>query len=543
MKHVTSTISMMILLLLIAAVLPTRAAFGQEEPAQVHILHLVAEGPNVDVFIDSQAVLEDLAPGAFSDFMEVGPGAHSVAIAPHGEGVEAAVIGPIEVTLAANHRYTIAVRGKMTDESLEPLVIDETKAMDGVDMARHDFRIIINNIAGSPPISFYEEGQFLEKNLAYGEYSALAVEPFSWDTGMAVAGEDLDKVVFPFDLEEDNSASYWEPYTVYVYGMMGQYPGKPDEDYTFAMPSVYTVAPDLPSFLAAFTPFELTADYQTYLHFETFGAALEQTGLSQTLAKGGPYTIFAPTDTAFASLSQRKLAALLEDPAALKRVLLSHVVQGAMSYEEMLEAGKMTTLSGTVLPVVESSDEELTFGLGDNAEVYNYPYTFADGTVVYFIRNQVLLPALLEEQNLVIVQRFYDEYAAGNADVILETHAEKITMHYAGSAEEVSAQTLRDDLAALKEANPDLRAEIHDMFARGDIVVTELNWTATHTGDYFGVPATGKTTAHPGIVVRRLEDGKIVESWEMWDDLAFLHSVGYTSTWDEIVANPPTASK
>jgi steroid delta-isomerase-like uncharacterized protein len=480
-----------------------------------------------------------LAPGAFSDFMDVDPGEHTVAITPHGEGLEAAVIGPVAVALAANHRYTIAVRGQMADESLEPLVIDETKAIDGVDMATHNFRIIINNIAGSPPISFYEEGRLLEKNVAYGEYSALAIEPFSWDTGRAVAGENLDEIIFPFDLEDDDAAGYWEPYTVYVYGMMGKYPGQPDEDYTFAMPSVYSVAPDLPSFLAAFTPFELTADYQTYLHFETFGAALEKTGLNETLAKGGPYTIFVPTDAAFASFSQHKLAALLEDPAALKNVLLNHVVQGAMSYEAMLEAGKLTTLGGTVLPVVESSDEELTFGLGDNAEVYNFPYTFADGSVVYFIRNQVLLPALSEEQNLAIVQRFYDEFAQGNADVILDVYAEKITMHYAGSVEEVSAQTLRDDLAALKKANPDLRAEIQAMFARGDIVVTELTWTATHTGDYFGVPATGKTTAHPGIVVRRLQDSKIVESWEMWDDLTFLNSVGYLPTWDEIIANPP----
>lgn len=149
----------------------------------------------------------------------------------------------------------------------------------------------------------------------------------------------------------------------------------------------------------------------------------------------------------------------------------------------------------------------------------------------------------LEDNNLAVVRRFYDEYAAGNADVILETHADTVTMHYAGSAEEVSAQVLRDDLADLKEANPDLHAEVHDMVAQGDIVVIDLTWTATHTGDYFGIPATGKTTTHNGIVVRRLKDGKIVESWEAWDDLAFLESIGYVPGWDELVANPPTASK
>lgn len=143
----------------------------------------------------------------------------------------------------------------------------------------------------------------------------------------------------------------------------------------------------------------------------------------------------------------------------------------------------------------------------------------------------------MTELNLATVQRLYDEFAAGNADVILDTHAMTITMHYAGSTDEVPAQALADDLAALKAANPDLHAEIHDMFAAGDYVFTDLTWTATHTGDYFGVPATGETATHPGIVVRRLEDGKIVESWEMFDDLAFMQSLGYLPSWDDIVAD------
>lgn len=147
-----------------------------------------------------------------------------------------------------------------------------------------------------------------------------------------------------------------------------------------------------------------------------------------------------------------------------------------------------------------------------------------------------------EAANLAVVKRFYDEYAAGNADVILDTHAVTITMHYAGEAEPVPAQVLAEDLAALMQTNPDLHAEVHDMFASGDYVFTELTWTTTHTGDYFGIPATGKTARHPGIVVRQLEEGKIVESWEMFDDLAFLNSLGYVGSWDEIVASGgPTA--
>jgi len=99
----------------------------------------------------------------------------------------------------------------------------------------------------------------------------------------------------------------------------------------------------------------------------------------------------------------------------------------------------------------------------------------------------------------------------------------------------VPAKELYQDLAALKEASPDLHAEIYDMVAASDLVLTELTWSGTQTGEYFGIPATGNPVAHPGIVVRRLENGLIVESSEMWDDLTFLHSLGLSPSWDEIV--------
>jgi predicted ester cyclase len=151
--------------------------------------------------------------------------------------------------------------------------------------------------------------------------------------------------------------------------------------------------------------------------------------------------------------------------------------------------------------------------------------------------------AVIEERNLEVVRRFYDEFNAGKPEVILEIHPAAIRMHYAGEAEDVETKLLYEDLAALKQGNPDLHAEVKDMFAAGDIVVTELAWISTQTGDYFGIPPTGKTSIHNGIVVRRLENGLIVESWEIWDDLVFLQSIGYLSDWDTIIANGPMGAE
>ena len=60
--------------------------------------------------------------------------------------------------------------------------------------------------------------------------------------------------------------------------------------------------------------------------FDTLVSLVKQAGLADTLAHGGPFTVFAPTDEAFANVPKATLDALAADPALLKQVLLYHVV-------------------------------------------------------------------------------------------------------------------------------------------------------------------------------------------------------------------------
>ena len=62
--------------------------------------------------------------------------------------------------------------------------------------------------------------------------------------------------------------------------------------------------------------------------FTTLASLLQKAGLVDTLATGGPFTVFAPTDAAFAKVPKATLDALAADPAKLKSVLLYHVVAG-----------------------------------------------------------------------------------------------------------------------------------------------------------------------------------------------------------------------
>jgi uncharacterized surface protein with fasciclin (FAS1) repeats len=87
--------------------------------------------------------------------------------------------------------------------------------------------------------------------------------------------------------------------------------------------------------------------------FTTLIKALEATDLVGTLSGQGkgPFTVFAPTDAAFAKLPAGTLAALLNDPAALKKILLYHVVPGQKLAADVVNAATLPTVNGQDLRV------------------------------------------------------------------------------------------------------------------------------------------------------------------------------------------------
>ncbi|MEC4723080.1 fasciclin domain-containing protein [Noviherbaspirillum sp. CPCC 100848] len=84
--------------------------------------------------------------------------------------------------------------------------------------------------------------------------------------------------------------------------------------------------------------------------FNTLIAAVQAAGLADTLKGPGPFTVFAPTDEAFASIPKEKLDALLKDKAALTKVLTYHVVPGKVMAADV-KAGNVKTVEGSPLSV------------------------------------------------------------------------------------------------------------------------------------------------------------------------------------------------
>lgn len=85
-------------------------------------------------------------------------------------------------------------------------------------------------------------------------------------------------------------------------------------------------------------------------NFKTLVTAVQAAGLVDTLKGPGPFTVFAPTDEAFAKIPKATLDGLLTDKAALTKVLTYHVVPGKVMAKDV-KAGKVKTVQGQELTV------------------------------------------------------------------------------------------------------------------------------------------------------------------------------------------------
>ena len=90
--------------------------------------------------------------------------------------------------------------------------------------------------------------------------------------------------------------------------------------------------------------------------FSTLLAAVKAAGLVDTLSGDGPFTVFAPTNEAFAKIPSDQLNALLNDPAKLKSVLLYHVVSGKVMAADVMSMTSADTVEGAPLNIMVNGD-------------------------------------------------------------------------------------------------------------------------------------------------------------------------------------------
>jgi len=120
--------------------------------------------------------------------------------------------------------------------------------------------------------------------------------------------------------------------------------------------------------------------------FTTLLAAAEAAGLVDTLKGDGPFTVFAPTDEAFAALPEGTVEGLLADPEALAAILTYHVVPGEVMSTDLSDGMMATTVNGADVIIM----------LGDQVMVNDATVIAADvdaSNGVIHVIDSVLLPA------------------------------------------------------------------------------------------------------------------------------------------------------
>jgi uncharacterized surface protein with fasciclin (FAS1) repeats len=120
--------------------------------------------------------------------------------------------------------------------------------------------------------------------------------------------------------------------------------------------------------------------------FKTLVALVKQAGLAGALQAKGPYTVFAPTDAAFAKVPKATLQALAKDKAKLRAVLLYHVAKGKLTAAKVVKLHSLKTLNGQSLKV-RVSHGTVTVG---GARVITADIGASNGVI--HVINKVLIP-------------------------------------------------------------------------------------------------------------------------------------------------------
>jgi uncharacterized surface protein with fasciclin (FAS1) repeats len=118
--------------------------------------------------------------------------------------------------------------------------------------------------------------------------------------------------------------------------------------------------------------------------FKTLATALQAAGLVDTLKGKGPFTVFAPTDAAFAKIPKADLDALLKDKAKLTAVLTYHVVPGQVMAKDV-KAGTVKTVQGGMLTLGTMGGVTV-----DNAKVVQADIVASNGVI--HVIDTVVLP-------------------------------------------------------------------------------------------------------------------------------------------------------
>jgi steroid delta-isomerase-like uncharacterized protein len=138
--------------------------------------------------------------------------------------------------------------------------------------------------------------------------------------------------------------------------------------------------------------------------------------------------------------------------------------------------------------------------------------------------------------NKLVVSRYYEEVLnQRNVELLDELAVEDYLEHDPFPGYSNGRADLKARAQVLHGAFDPLRITVEDVIAEGDRVVVRWMSSGTHTGDFLGIPPTGKQFSIAGIDIHALRDGRMAEHWHVIDQLGQMQQLGLLPTF-----GPPT---
>jgi steroid delta-isomerase-like uncharacterized protein len=131
------------------------------------------------------------------------------------------------------------------------------------------------------------------------------------------------------------------------------------------------------------------------------------------------------------------------------------------------------------------------------------------------------------ESNKELVRRFYEAIDRGDSAILDEFLAADYDDHNPPFPNlPLGRAGSREGFRLALGAFSDFHHEVEDQIAEGDKVVTRMRASGRHTGEFLGIPATGKEVTMTGIAVHRIANGKIAAHWSEVDAFGFFQQLG-----------------
>ena len=135
--------------------------------------------------------------------------------------------------------------------------------------------------------------------------------------------------------------------------------------------------------------------------------------------------------------------------------------------------------------------------------------------------------AKVEEQNKELVRKTFEEWNKGNFEFLLEVYApDYVYFSPSISSKPKSREESIEMGKMLRKAFPDISWSIEELIAEEDRVITRWVFRGTHEGEFMGIQAIGNKVEVSGIIISRIENGKVVEEREEFDALGLMMQLG-----------------